>query len=61
MRHCLDSRYVELKFLSTCIMYGLWTLEFESAKKRKKKQEDRNYMHIGIMLYIIVGNHDIRY
>ena len=23
MRQCLDSRYIELKFLSICIMYGL--------------------------------------
>ena len=34
MRQCLDSRYIELQFLSICIMYGLWTLELESAKKK---------------------------
>ena len=24
IRQCLDSRYIELQFLSTCIMYGLY-------------------------------------
>ena len=31
------------------------------SQRKKKKQEDRKYKHIDIMLYIIVGNHDIRY
>ena len=32
-----------------------------SQRKKERKQEDRKYIHIDIMLYIIVGNHDVRY
>ena len=27
---------------------------------QQKKKKNRKYMHIDIMLYIIVGNHDVR-
>ena len=34
MRQCLDSRCIELQFLSIRITYGLRTLEFESGDKK---------------------------
>ena len=36
-------------------------LNYLSQRKKKKKQADKKYMHIDIMLYITVGNHDVRY